>query len=49
MSAFAIFIASVGQVAQDIKQSLPLGKGHVCLDAADLPMIMKKIIASTLE
>ena len=45
----AIFIASFGQEAEDIKRSLPAGRGHICMDSSDLPRIVRNILKRSVE
>lgn len=44
VTASAIFIAEQ-KAASFLAQQLPIGKGHVCLDCADLPSIFAGIFA----
>jgi hypothetical protein len=46
VSAHCIFIASFGEEAEAILRELPAGRGHVCYRTADLPKIVKNIIAA---
>jgi von Willebrand factor A domain-containing protein 8 len=46
VKAYAIFIASFGEEAQDIKNSLPAGRGHLCMETSDLPRIVRDILTS---
>lgn len=46
VSAYAIFIASIGDEAERLRRELPHGNGFVCLDTADVPVLMQKIFAS---
>lgn len=46
VKAHAIFIASFADEAARILRDLPHGRGHVCLDTADLPRTFKKIFTS---
>lgn len=46
VKAHAIFIASFADEAGRILRDLPHGRGHVCLDTADLPRTFKKIFTS---
>lgn len=48
VNAYIIFIASMGEEAQYLKESLPVGRGFVCLDTAKLPGIFKQIFSSKL-
>eukprot|EP01059_Diplonema_ambulator_P003961 TRINITY_DN1366_c0_g3_i1.p1 TRINITY_DN1366_c0_g3~~TRINITY_DN1366_c0_g3_i1.p1 ORF type:complete len:1824 (+),score=656.81 TRINITY_DN1366_c0_g3_i1:37-5472(+) len=47
VQVFCIFIASLGQEAENIKRTLPAGKGHVCYNSNDLPSVLKRIFLST--
>ena len=47
VKAFCIFIASFGDEAEAIKRALPVGRGFVCMDSAELPGIVRNIL--TLE
>jgi hypothetical protein len=49
VNAFAIFIASVSDEAERIKQELPLGRAHVCLDPAALPQTFKEIFTESIK
>ena len=46
--AFAIFIASVGDEASEIKETLPSGVGNVCLDTAQLPHLLSGLFMQNL-
>lgn len=46
VKAYAVFIASFGEEAQEIKRSLPVGRGHLCMETSDLPRIVRDILAS---
>ncbi|KAF1335695.1 Von willebrand factor a domain-containing protein 8, partial [Globisporangium splendens] len=46
VKAHAIFIASFAGEAARIRRDLPQGRGHVCLDTAELPLTFKKIFTS---
>ena len=47
--AFCIFIASFGDEAEEIKRELPLGRGFVCMDAGELPQIVRNILTSEID
>ena len=47
VNAHLIFIASMVDEAAKIRDGLPLGKGHVCLDTSLLPLTFKQIFASS--
>lgn len=49
VKAFCIFIASFDEEANDIKRSLPLGRGHTCFQTSDLPKIVRDILSSNLR
>lgn len=49
VKAFCIFIASFGEEAEEIKRSLPMGRGHVCMQTSDLPKIVREILTSNLS
>jgi MoxR-like ATPase len=46
--AHCIFIASFGREADDIKNELPIGRGHVCMQTSDLPRIVKSVLLDEL-
>lgn len=46
VKAHAIFIASLADEAERIKRQLPAGRGHVCLDTADLPRTFQQIFSA---
>ena len=48
VKAYAIFVASFGEEADDIKRSLPPGRGHICYETSDLPRVMRSILTSQL-
>jgi MoxR-like ATPase len=48
VGAYILFIASAGDDAHKIRTELPLGKAHVCLDTASLPVTFKQIFASNI-
>ncbi|CAG0920479.1 unnamed protein product [Notodromas monacha] len=43
-----VFVGSLGPQAERLKQSLPAGRGHVCMDTKLLPQILQQIFASSL-
>jgi MoxR-like ATPase len=43
--AYAIFIASLVDEAEQLKKGLPLGRGYVCLDPGAIPLTFKQIFA----
>jgi von Willebrand factor A domain-containing protein 8 len=44
--AFCIFIASFGDEAEEMKRALPIGKGFICRDTSDLPVIVRNILTT---
>lgn len=42
----AVFIASLGDEASGIKQALPAGRGHLCMNPSELPRIIRSILAA---
>ena len=47
VNSYAIFIA--GEVAAErMKQDMPVGHAHTCMDTAALPKIFKQIFAQSL-
>ena len=44
--SYCIFIASFGEEAEDIRSSLPAGRGFVCKETSELPKMMKEILAA---
>lgn len=46
VKAHCIFIASFGREADEIRQNLPVGRGHVCMQTSDLPKIVRNILVS---
>jgi len=43
---YCIFIATLGHQAKQIQQSLPVGHGHVCFSASEMPQVLKRIFVS---
>ena len=41
-----IFIATLGDEAERLMESLPRGKVHMCYESTDLPNIFKKILTA---
>ena len=41
-----ILIASLGDEAEQVAKSLPLGQAHLCTESSDLPAILKRILTS---
>ncbi|XP_011270078.1 hypothetical protein CAOG_08496 [Capsaspora owczarzaki ATCC 30864] len=48
VNAFAVFIGSLGDQADFLAKNLPLGKGFVCMNTADIPKVMKQIFTTTM-
>eukprot|EP00949_MAST-11_sp_MAST-11-sp1_P001342 g1342.t1 len=48
VDARAIFIASLGDEADRITQSLPRGQAHVCMDTGNLPEIFQRMLRDDL-
>jgi hypothetical protein len=46
VSAYVVFIASFGEEAQEIKQSLPVGRGFLCMETSEVPRIVRDILTS---
>ena len=44
VEAYAVMVGSLGDEASRISEALPRGRGHVCDDAHDLPVIFKSIL-----
>eukprot|EP00934_Nitzschia_sp_Nitz4_P006323 Nitzschia sp. Nitz4//scaffold219_size35776//29376//35535//NITZ4_007828-RA/size35776-processed-gene-0.11-mRNA-1//1//CDS//3329542332//6313//frame0 len=49
VKAYCVFIASFGEEADEIKRSLPIGRGHICFKTSDLPKIVRDILTSNLS
>lgn len=47
VNAFALFIASFGDEAENLQKSLPLGKAYVTYDTSAIPAIFKQIFTSS--
>ena len=47
--AFCIFIASFGNEAEQIKRSLPVGRGFVCMDPGELPTTVRNILTQEIN
>jgi hypothetical protein len=41
-----IFIATLGDEAERLRDSLPPGRVHMCYESTDLPSIFKKILTA---
>lgn len=48
VSAYAIFIGSLGDQADRLAKRLPAGKAFVCLDTKRIPEVLKTIFTSTM-
>ena len=48
VNAFAIFIGSLGNQADQLSRRLPAGKSFVCLDTKKLPEILQTIFTATM-
>jgi hypothetical protein len=48
VEAFAIFIGSLGNQADQLAKKLPAGKAFVCLDTKKIPEVLKTIFTSTM-
>jgi hypothetical protein len=46
VTAYIVLIASFGEEANEIKRSLPLGRGYLCMETSDLPRIVSDILTS---
>ena len=46
--AHCVFIASFGEEAEEIRQSLPVGRSHICMQTNDLPKIVRNILSAAL-
>ena len=46
VSVYVIFIASLGDSAEQYRQSLPPNRAHICLDTTKLPTIFKQIFTT---
>jgi MoxR-like ATPase len=46
VQAYVVFIASFGEEADDIKRSLPVGRGYICMETTDIPKVVREILAS---
>lgn len=47
VSAYAVFIASLGDQAERLTQKLPAGRAFICQDTRELPHILKQIFSSS--
>ncbi|XP_065221610.1 von Willebrand factor A domain-containing protein 8 isoform X2 [Planococcus citri] len=48
VSAYAIFIGSLGDQAVKLTNALPAGRGFVCMNLEDIPQIIQQIFTSSL-
>jgi len=48
VSAYAIFIGSLGDQAIRLTKQLPMGHSFICMDTKDLPQILQQIFTSTM-
>jgi hypothetical protein len=48
VTVFAIFIGSLGDQAQRLKQQLPSGRTYICQNTTEIPNILQQIFAATL-
>ncbi|XP_045461527.1 von Willebrand factor A domain-containing protein 8 [Harmonia axyridis] len=48
VSAYAIFIGSLGNQAEMLTEKLPVGRSFICTDVSELPHILKQIFSSSL-
>jgi len=46
VSTYAIFIASLGDEALQLSRELPAGRGFVCMNTEDLPVLFQRIFSS---
>jgi len=44
VEAYAVMVGSLGDEASKVSRALPRGRGHVCADVHDLPVIFKNIL-----
>lgn len=47
VSAYAVFIGSLGNQAEELTARLPPGRSFICYDTRDLPQILKQIFSSS--
>lgn len=48
VSAYAVFIGSLGDQAERLTERLPAGRSFICYDTRDLPQILKQIFSSSI-
>jgi hypothetical protein len=46
VKAYAVFVASFGEEAEELREALPAGRGFTCYDTADLPQMFRQIFTS---
>jgi hypothetical protein len=46
VKTYIVLIASFGEEADDIKKSLPVGSGYICMETSELPKAVRDILAS---
>jgi hypothetical protein len=46
VTASVLFIGTLGEEAEILQKRLPAGKGHVAMNTADVPRILKMIFTS---
>ena len=46
IKAYIIFIASLGEEAEEIKRALPPGSGYICMETNQLPKAVREILSS---
>ncbi|CAH1987082.1 unnamed protein product [Acanthoscelides obtectus] len=49
VSAYVVFIGSLGDQAERLLQRLPTGRAFICNDTSELPQIMKQIFSSSVS
>ncbi|KAK4880988.1 hypothetical protein RN001_004307 [Aquatica leii] len=47
VNAYAVFIGSLGDQAERLTQSLPIGRSFICTDVSTLPQILNQIFSSS--
>ena len=47
--SYFIALASFGQEAEEIRRSLPAGRGYVCVNTSDLPRVVKGILTKRID
>ena len=46
VKTYIVLIASFGEEADDIKKSLPVGSGYICMETSELPKAVRDILTS---